>query len=58
MAIGESSDSGAGVKDPIDEYDRKHGRTTLKEEQRCVDLGEGSNKEPPQDGGFKVTGGK
>lgn len=43
------------VKDPIEEYDRKHGTTTLAEEQRLVNLSEGANKPPSQYVPFKIT---
>ena len=42
-------------KDETDAYDSKHGRTTLADEQRLVNLSEGANKEPAQDVAFKIT---
>lgn len=46
------------AQDEIEKYDAAHGRRTLKDEQRLVNLGEGANKPPAQEKSFKVSGGK
>ena len=39
---------GTPAYDECDEYDSKHGVSTLKDTQKPTGLSEGSNKEPPQ----------
>lgn len=46
---------GTPAYDECDEYDSKHGRSTLADEQKATGLSEGSNKEPPQYNPVKVT---
>jgi hypothetical protein len=46
--MGVPTSTGSEPKDPIDDYDRSHGTTTLADEQKATGLNEGSNKEPPQ----------
>lgn len=39
-----------------DIYDEKHGKTTLADAQRLVNLSESANQPPPQSKDFKVSG--
>jgi len=44
--------------DSSEAYDRAHGTTSRAEVEKPTGLSEASNKAPPQDTPFKVTGGK
>lgn len=46
---------GTEVYDETDQYDSRHGRTTLNDEQKPSGLQEGSNKPPSQDQSFRIT---
>lgn len=46
---------GTPAYDEADEYDSRHGRTSLADEQKATGLSEASNKEPPQYNPIKIT---
>lgn len=46
---------GTEVYDETEQYDNRHGRTTVNDEQKRVDLNPGSNKPPGQYTPFKIT---
>jgi hypothetical protein len=48
--------SEAEPRDPMDEYDAAHGKTTLADEQKPSGLTEAANHPPAQAVPFKVTG--
>jgi len=45
-------------EDSSEAYDRKHGTPSRSDVEKPTGLQEGSNKSPPQDTPFRVTGGK
>lgn len=50
-----ASEFGTEVYDETEAYDREHGKPTLADTQRLVNLSEGANKPPPQYVPFKVS---
>lgn len=52
-----ASQKGTEVYDETDEYDKRHGKTTLADEQRLSGLTESSNKPAPEKTSFRITRG-